>query len=581
MPSHFTSSVPQHGSALVIGLVVLGVMSAVGATAANYALDREKAASGYRQQVDAMQAAEYGVMEARSGLQAWIANNNAWPTLNQAEALLGADWHQAVSQDHLAQQFRVSQVSPNGPDQYIFDIEGAVRNGSLILSRRTLQITLARQASGSPPILPFADGVVGCAGVQLTGGAAIDSFNSNDGSYGATLSDGSTNSQTDEVRVRTILAGAPGSFSGHAPIYGDVALTGDVSMNGSTPIYGNLHADGGGGTLNGTVTGSVSVGGSVTFGSASNVQGHVSAGGDVTVSSTSNPPPSISAAGSVSYPSWWQYNPQLAATSQQYAGSQQGLAIPQAYDASIACDPLQIVNPENGLPGDRFSDIWNDPDTDTLADYFQNAGCPQCSSSDPNAVALTGGIGNQPAEHTVIGAPGSTTKIRVDNNLTTNGRLQTLTIQGDVTLVVDGGFNIGGATQLNVAPDANLTLLVTGQTTLGAGSNVLTDANGGAQPFVRNGKPAFSVYSAYQSGQGQPGVTVSGANNSHVSVYAPNTEVRMTGSGEVYGAVRAGHLVLSGSGDIHYDSALGAVVGGTNPGAGGLSARVTSWWDAR
>lgn len=576
----------ESGAALAVSLILLTVASAVGITAVQLASDRERESASYRQHVDAMTAAELGARIARRDAIEWI-RANGWPDDQQADGIFDDDWEMLGPEQQgfsPAQRYRISFLrseEDDGTDFLIFQAEGGVQRAGELLSLRAIEVTVRRVPGDPGGIFPFEDGVIGCDGVNQVGSAAIDSFSSAVGPHGAVRPDGTLNRQTGEVRVRTINPGANATFSGNAPVYGDVAVTGNLTMNGATPIYGNLVVDGNGGTVNGTITGTSSFGGNVNFGNASNVQGPVLAGGNVTVGSTANPPPSVTAGGNVSFPNWWVWDPHLSTVASQYSSGQGNLDIPSAF-VGDECDPLSINNPNTMAPGQMFDDVWDNPATQTLSDYFDGAGCPQCYSSGPQGFQLTGGQGNEPAEHTVIGSDGQTTMLRVDSQLGTQGRLQSLTIRGDVTLVVDGNFSISGSTQLNIAPNANLSLLVTGNTTLGAGSNVLTDSNGVHQPFVRNEKPAFSLYSSQVSGSQHPGVTISGSNASRVSVYAPNTAVRVTGSGSLFGSVRAGFLDLRGSGNVHYDTMLGELQA---PGNGGGPAAddgaFGGWWEGR
>lgn len=564
----------QEGIALVTSLVLLGATSLVVVAGASQAVQNEQRAASYRQGVDASMAATHGAHVLRAEAVAAIATKGDWLTQAEAENLTG-DWRDLGDEEDGyigVQEFRIATLDAYSPDVMIFSVEGAIRQNDVVLARRSMRMELARDTTpGVTPPSPFEDGVVGCDGLNQVGSGSIDSFDSRVGAYGG------SNMQTGEARVRTINADADANLSGNAPIYGDLAITGDLSMGGSTPIYGNVTVEGqANGSFNGTVTGAASFGGDVVLGTSSNVQGHLTAGGDVTVQATSNPPPSIAAVGDVSWPDWWQWNDDLSAKAEQYQGQQADLEPPQVFDPNLACDPLAVSDPDTGAPGAMFEDLWNDPSVESAGDYFARTGCGHCFGSQGGGYSFTGGRGNQDAPHTVVGASGETTKLRIDGDLGTGGRLSTLTIQGDVTMVVDGDLGLGNNTQLRIAPDANLTVLVTGQTSLGGGSTALTDANGEHQPFVRNGRPAFSLYSAYTSGENSPGVSISGANASTVAIYAPNTAVRAVGSGSVFGAVRAGFVDVRGSGDIHYDVALGDVTGG---GGGGAPAVVTAATD--
>ncbi|WP_323896237.1 DUF7305 domain-containing protein [Aeromonas allosaccharophila] len=125
-----------------------------------------------------------------------------------------------------------------------------------------------------------------------------------------------------------------------------------------------------------------------------------------------------------------------------------------------------------------------------------------------------------------------------------------LTIKGDVVLLIGKDFTMGGSNQLTVEPGSSLTLIVSGKIDLGAGAEVTA----GKQGLTPAGNPAISIYSAYS---GKDGVKLSGNTPLYAALYAPLTEMKIAGSGGLYGAVRAKHLTESGAGGVHYDEALG------------------------
>ncbi|ROO30574.1 hypothetical protein SAOR_00415 [Salinisphaera orenii MK-B5] len=115
---------------------------------------------------------------------------------------------------------------------------------------------------------------------------------------------------------------------------------------------------------------------------------------------------------------------------------------------------------------------------------------------------------------------------------------------------------------------------------LGGGSNLVTQDS-----FVRTGadgekRPAVMLYSAYNQvgGNGIAGVTIDGDNDAFIAVYASETDVEITGSGDVYGGVVAKRIDMSGSGDIHYDEALATVTLGKEDDSLEPSHMLT-WWE--
>jgi len=52
-------------------------------------------------------------------------------------------------------------------------------------------------------------------------------------------------------------------------------------------------------------------------------------------------------------------------------------------------------------------------------------------------------------------------------------------------------------------------------------------------------------------------MSVSGGSGSALTVYAPYTDVAVTGSGAIYGSIIADNLQAQGGAQFHYDEALG------------------------
>lgn len=507
------------------------------------------------------------------------------------------------------------------------------------LSLRDLGAEIASEVSlGSKKTNSFSAGVVGIHGAVLNGGSRINSFNSSYGTYGAEVSvDGETfinkheyedNDNFSGTRTRTCKLGVDVSISGNAPVFGDLISTGNLLMSGQTPVFGDVYVNENGytggkpGQLNGhiygnlilkgnvilgnagivegdvivggdfqsygRVEGTVTVAGDAYFSSSSTTLGGVFAGGSVKVDSTGSPPPSIDSLGKLEYPSYYQYTEKEKVSN--YHGNLPASSIdipdiPLIDDSGAECASLEIRDPETGELGEAFLEVLNDPGTLNFGDWFDNNGCAYCYSSQGNFV-LTGGQGNQDASSTVVGQDGQTTLLKVNGNVTTAGRLLSLTMKGHVTLLVDGDFSVGGATQLNIAPDATLTLMIIGKTLLGSGSNLISNGD-----FVRPGadgslRPAVLVYSAYEgyAGSGNnAGVVISGSSDASIAVYAEYTRVSVIGSGDIYGSLIAGTIELKGSGDVHFDESLKRISDGGNGGGDGSivgPARIISWWQS-
>ena len=402
----------------------------------------------------------------------------------------------------------------------------------------------------SPPIpqqvnvvRPYATGVLGCSYVRMAGSGMVDSFDSRIDGYGASFFDSNGELQQNKLRenvtVQTLYADSTFTMTGNSPIYGDVVHVGNsMTTSGSAPVYGDIYTQGDL-TMGGRSFGDIYSKGDVSFTTSSNAQGHVYSEGNVHVDSTGNPPQHITANGTIQYPSWWQWdNNRMNMVNNQYT-----------QNASVAIDSL-LTDEECDVVGirDKNGDLSDEFDMkgDRLDDYLDSKNYFENN----NTFSLRGPGGNN--SQLTIGQSGQSTTLYIDKDLTTQGNLNVINIEGHVDIVVRGDLTINNNTQVVIQPNSSVRFIVEGVSRFNGGSNVL-----GQGPFVRdvNGqlRPAVEIVSGYEGGVG---VFMAGSNDSIASVYAPYTEARITGSGDIYGSVRADKLNILGAGGIHYDESL-------------------------
>jgi hypothetical protein len=132
---------------------------------------------------------------------------------------------------------------------------------------------------------------------------------------------------------------------------------------------------------------------------------------------------------------------------------------------------------------------------------------------------------------------------------------------GDLTLFVDGDFSMAGSARMTIEKDSSLTLIVTGTVNLLAGAKIIANQHG----LTASGLPAMSIYSSYNSDtENKAGIKIEGAFETYTQIYAPLAEVKINGSGTLYGAVRGKTVAVTGGAAIHYDAALGATSQGSS-----------------
>jgi hypothetical protein len=237
-----------------------------------------------------------------------------------------------------------------------------------------------------------------------------------------------------------------------------------------------------------------------------------------------------------------------------------------AGSASIAVDSVSISN----------SDIWGYVATGGSAPSVGPTGSikgedtPVGVEIDPNRIttdfsanfesvtdiptsfdeSYTSGLAGS-ADH-ILGTDSTSTSIYAA--FIANNTSHTITVKGDVTLVVPNDIDIKGT--FIVDSNSSLTLYVEGDMTVAG--NGLTNVDGLPENLI--------IYGTNATVGGQ---TIKLAGNAAVSaaVYAPNASVELKGAGsggEMSGSVVAGDITVTGNYAFHYDEAL-RELGGGNP----------------
>lgn len=427
--------------------------------------------------------------------------------------------------------------------------------------------------SGAPSsgFSPFDGAIVACEGIQHTAGGRIDSFDSRLALY-------SPSTSRNFASVRTISMGANVVLSGGTGIFGDIYSTGGVQMSGGVGVAGSIFASGdvsvsGGagaytpyqirgdirttGSVNagssGNIGGGISANNNVTFTSTPTVNGDVAAGGNIDFANTATVNGSAMAGGVVKISNGNKKRTYVKGTTTSGAGPVSNLPV-----ATEECDPLRIDDVVAALAA---------ADTRSAAKIES----PFVNLSPTGITTMAYG-----------GAPTVTAPV---NPTTTNLFNQQVTMiktgpfkvgygglnvsGGHTVLYVNGDFSIEG--QLVIAPGSSLTVVMNGgKVTSGWGINMANVA-----PVGPNGLPTFSIFSNYSSkNESDYGVVLRGDGHLNLSLYAPKSRVHVSAGGEMYGALRAKNILVSGAGKIHYDEALASLDIGEAPG-GELGAMVT------
>lgn len=508
----------QRGAVLLVVLVVSLLSSLLVFTSIQENQLQTRLSGNFHKKINAQLSAEQGM-------------NDSYRALHQA---LGAEpriaWDQLVQKvpgkgegAMAGSRFSIDQLNASADSKLALQSNGRYLEGNSSLNAL---FALKRE----PGNLVFQDSVVACEGLSLSGSGLIDSYDSRKGKYG-----GSNINQN--AKVATVSDKANVVLDGNSPIWGDVRATGSVTLNGSSPVAGNVLA-GGDITISPSnavvrVEGSVNGGGNFTL-KGGHVAGAVAINGNVAMGWKT----SIDS-GQLSYGGIGSFND---SENQKYLDPQYRTHPKLPPVAGQVCDPLNVA----ALP--KSPKLANLPPNGPLT---LGATQQMVLTTDPSTGSVTSSNQSKPG----LPLPGKgelfgkeQTVYKLDSlNMGSDAKL---TIKGDVVLLIGKDFTMGGSNQLTVAPGSSLTLIVSGKIDLGAGAEV-TAAKQGLTPA---GNPAIAIYSAYN---GKDGVKLSGNTPLYAALYAPLTEMKIAGSGGLYGAVRAKHLTESGAGGLHYDEALG------------------------
>jgi hypothetical protein len=198
------------------------------------------------------------------------------------------------------------------------------------------------------------------------------------------------------------------------------------------------------------------------------------------------------------------------------------------------------------------------------------SGNQPASDCDPldvtNYVASHKPAGSPPGGYSKTGSSSDTITVPAgnilyyDNFKIVGSGTVTINGTGDVTIFCTGYFKHTGSGALNLGSGiTSLTIYTQGD----------VDISGSCH-FNSGFETRMFIYSSTTTLNN--GVSVTGSANVGFAVYAPKTEVNLTGSTEFFGAVRGKKAVRVGSGSIHYDESL------ANLGAGSVRGYVMESW---
>jgi cytoskeletal protein CcmA (bactofilin family) len=532
----------QRGFTLVVVLILSGLASILVLSSMKDNVNQERLSGNFQKKLNARLTSEQGIFDAIAETKDYLANNPA-ASVNDLVTNIG-DLSKSQGADLTLKgvKYKVQLSADN--DELVLSSTGNRFEGESSLKVR-LKIVPGGGSSG------FTDAIVGCDKVTLGGSGKIDSFDSSEGPY-------NKNSAGAEGGVSTINKnGADVILGGGSPIYGDINSTGKINT-GTSKVDGNLHANGNiiiGNNVQ-PVSGNVRTRGNYTQ-AGGQIGGYVRANGNVTMGNGSsilnNKEPSL---------------PDIL-----YGGI--GTFIPEYLKEYKASDFNRNPNVEKVKSSDETAPNYDPTDPTTNCDFlnitseinkiddgnnsleaFKTLGWTTSYTMLPNKLYKNSNPGNSLISSVNANVFGVTTNVlKVTGFKVTN---DTVVVKGDVTLFVDGNFEMTGNPKISIQAGSSLTLIITGKVNIPSSAKIIAKKQG----LTQSGLPAFRIFSSYK-GAGA-GIKISGAGDLYAQIYAPLSDINIAASGNIYGAVRGKTVTITGDAGIHYDTALGTANQGTS-----------------
>ena len=546
----------QKGFTLVTVLILSSIASVLVLNSLKDNVNQERLSGNFQKSINSRLSSEQGLFEQMEDIQGYL-DDNTTATLVDLIAELGTTKEGYTDLTFDGTTYTVTMEDDSG--ELVLTSEGNRYEGK---SEVTIRLKIV-EGEGTSGYSTYADAVVGCEGVSLGGSGTVDSYNSNDGDYDESSAGTEGTVKTIDETLGDVVLG------GDSPILGDIIATGSIDIQ-SSDVTGNLHANG-----------------NVTLGDGGIVSGYV-----ITGASYNQQSATVGGNARVADDVYMKYSGGAVIENNQsdgldiiYGGSLTGdSSVPEEYGESPYKDEtLEVDRVKNS---DSTVEGYDPADPDTNCDHLDIGDIVDTininvDSTLPSFTTLRAGIKYtltpeeglflsegqdnwvyyNPAPETVSISSeflGEDVDFIAFSSLEISG--DTLTVDGNVYLFIDGNFNLSNSATININEGSSLTLVITG-TFLLADQRIADETGSNV-----NDAQSFSLYSSYSSSStysdgdkpsaSDPGITIQGVSDLYVSIYAPLADVNLEGSGAIYGAIRSKTVNVSGVGAMHYDEAL-------------------------
>ncbi|TLX46895.1 hypothetical protein C1E24_11605 [Pseudoalteromonas phenolica] len=568
----------QSGFTLIKVMLMSTMASVVVFGALKETVIQERLTGNFQKDMNARLLAEKGIFTAAKSLQTAVSNNNNL-TVDELVNQYGLHAGNGDIGDDTAYKARLSK-----------NVDGLLEITSLgqrYYGDANQQLVARFELKPGEVKSPFQHAVTGCKGVNLSGSGVVDSYDSSKGPYSETNRDSSGH-------VNTVIGDSSVTIDGHSPIKGDIKASGIVYLKGSSPVIGDVHSNTGVDISWGSgvrVKGSVFSNGFYIH-RGGEIDGVVRANGNAKmewgskIKNPTNDPYDIMYGGTGSFPSSEHVQDSVkfsdgtvaynVSYSNPYFKKNPEVEPVEVYDPSSPdydparpnkeCDPFELPkNMPNVIAQGEAQKRDFEVGATQVYQFTPSIGRLLLTDNgrkkalDLNSKAAQIYLfDNLSQQHGIS----ETTEERVFSmknfKLYSDGKM---TIAGgDVIFLVDGNFILDGDAKLTIKDGSSLTVFTTGKVILGASGQVITEKEG----MTASGIPSLNFFSSYS---GRDGFQVKGASDMYATIYAPLTQVKLSGSGQLYGTVRGSIINSSGGSGVHFDSALKDV----NFGSGGGS----------
>ncbi|WP_372882290.1 PilX N-terminal domain-containing pilus assembly protein [Psychromonas sp.] len=523
----------QTGFVLVSVLIITSITSILAFSQIKENLLQERIGGNQQKEINARLAAEQGVIDAFNAIKTGTSSSAIATTLGKSPHT-----NQAGS--------TLQNIMWNETDNTFSFVSKGISYDATAYLKTTIRIT--EESSSSL----FNDAVAGCEAVENTGNGVIDSYDSKEGVYNASLKDGAGNVLTDakgdvlknksgNANVTTLNDGADIKLTGGGKIDGSLTSKGNIEAGTSsaTSITGDMTAAGNIKLKDITSSGSIYAGGNLEFEklTATAPGMAITAGGDIKNGKNSIVTVDVTYGGENQADDYFDWG---APTS--------GIAQPSINLGD--CDPIGIASVVESIKeqikikkdaGDSFgSPLSSGSEFIFTEDSVSADGAVIAGVSSSTLDAL--------GKATWMGALDENTKVLIIEDKF-DSTAKKITIDGNVTLVVTDDIVIKNSTFSFKNPEtSSLTIITDGKIDIDTGTNLFSGASVNLE-----GNVPLTIYSSH-TGADAMKITANAA--IYAKLYAPLGDLSLGGGAEIMGAVRGKKVKVSSGTSIHFDEAL-------------------------